>query len=1292
MSRFHWIIVWTLLVVVTGSSRAARMGASVPNFSLRPPLLDRLNYETTFACEGRELKVACEPGGVIRLIRGNYGRFSISLCNDHGNLDWSVNCMSYRSFLIMQDKCSQKQNCSVVVSSKIFGDPCPGTLKYLEVQYHCVSDHSSFGSKKRLNATSNSTLSNSVTSVNGTTQKPASSPPSSRNESSTGPTSSPSVPNRKPGASVTPKSSIGAMNPPPTTEPAGRYFNPEANPESKAEMGSNTVAPLVITNEENPGSPSKENSVTIEDFFCPPVLARGLMWNWTRSGEVFVQKCPGGSTGLARWECGDNPVSWTPSSPDLRDCKSVWVENLRERMMSGDSVISIASELSLMTLTKSLFSKDLYHVTDLIEQTLARAVNGMEEFLDMWRRYQVLRELLQSIVETVSKLLDKTQQDAWLDLTLLERKEIASALLDGLDESALLLAEASNQEGNYRLMRDNVLLSVQVLDVRHVDRVKFPLLTDRTSEDDDSTWVRMEDSLVLPADALADYSKNGLIKVVFVAYNGMSQLLAPETGEPQFRFHAPGEEDSRNISQIVNSRVISASIGRQRVTGLSQPVVITLRHLQEENVTNPKCVFWDFNLRKWSKDGCWVVSFNRSHTVCSCDHLTNFAVVMDVQPTPAVPSQRVLRLVSSVGCYIAAFCFLLSFLVLQIQRHLVGDHITIHKNLALCLTVAEILFAAGLDQTHLPVLCGVVAGLLHYFFLVAFIWVFLESFHIYVRLVEVFDGDKSKSVWYYGLAYGTPAVIVIIAALVDCTSYGTQHYCWLQADNYFIFSFVGPAVGILFGAAVFLCIATCILCHHTDLSTSVKGKEEARLVALRISVRWVFFLLVLFALTWSTGLVYITDEAPFVAYCFTILNALQGMYYFAFCVFGNGKLSEGCDNLLSSVMSRLRKSSSNQETTTGPTVASPGQLSLQQQSWNLPTEKSFNSLSFTTQGPPSTAAPTLGQAEQVARIIPTSGGILVEGPRVNQLWKSSGRGGAENPLGVFSNSLQKGANGTVLVNTNGTWRTINGASGKPETKRQKEHRHNHASNKNARSRSSLNSEGANGPFSEHIYESIDEDSLSPSGDSRGNTLSGADRDELTRGGPPVENYYGDHSDMSQHSSSSYGYDQRPLLITANGTLPNRTATPLYDQEALQRANYYMPDSPEMKYRPERFLYGSQRQARVAAEEASQHRAMLLAKQRQMFEDNAGDILSSDREGDLDQWEEPTLPDLLRCPNDNAVVMAILDGERVVSRLRPETGNVLSRSPLQSSPTPPSASSPTSNIQPTPLHYKLSTYC
>ncbi|MPC19446.1 Latrophilin Cirl [Portunus trituberculatus] len=45
----------------------------------------------------------CDPGHVINLIRANYGRFSITICNEHGNTEWSVNCMSPRSHRVLHD-------------------------------------------------------------------------------------------------------------------------------------------------------------------------------------------------------------------------------------------------------------------------------------------------------------------------------------------------------------------------------------------------------------------------------------------------------------------------------------------------------------------------------------------------------------------------------------------------------------------------------------------------------------------------------------------------------------------------------------------------------------------------------------------------------------------------------------------------------------------------------------------------------------------------------------------------------------------------------------------------------------------------------------------------------------------------------------------------------------------------------------------------------------------------------------------------------------------------------------
>ena len=57
---------------------------------------------TAYACENSRLNISCASGQYLDIIRANYGRFSITICNDHGNTEWKVDCQAGRTLRAMQ--------------------------------------------------------------------------------------------------------------------------------------------------------------------------------------------------------------------------------------------------------------------------------------------------------------------------------------------------------------------------------------------------------------------------------------------------------------------------------------------------------------------------------------------------------------------------------------------------------------------------------------------------------------------------------------------------------------------------------------------------------------------------------------------------------------------------------------------------------------------------------------------------------------------------------------------------------------------------------------------------------------------------------------------------------------------------------------------------------------------------------------------------------------------------------------------------------------------------------------
>lgn len=65
---------------------------------------DHSGLKTNYACEGSRMELSCQEGKLIHLVRANYGRFSLSICNEQGLSNYSVICTSFRAFLDVQNR------------------------------------------------------------------------------------------------------------------------------------------------------------------------------------------------------------------------------------------------------------------------------------------------------------------------------------------------------------------------------------------------------------------------------------------------------------------------------------------------------------------------------------------------------------------------------------------------------------------------------------------------------------------------------------------------------------------------------------------------------------------------------------------------------------------------------------------------------------------------------------------------------------------------------------------------------------------------------------------------------------------------------------------------------------------------------------------------------------------------------------------------------------------------------------------------------------------------------------
>ncbi|NXO31228.1 AGRG6 protein, partial [Cisticola juncidis] len=363
-------------------------------------------------------------------------------------------------------------------------------------------------------------------------------------------------------------------------------------------------------------------------------------------------------------------------------------------------------------------------------------------------------------------------------------------------------------------------------------------------------------------------------------------------------------QDAENPANLT-SFVVACSIGNLTIQDLQDYVKVTIKHTKTQEDPKPTCVFWDMNKNGgnggWNPAGCQVdAESNENETVCLCNHLTHFGVLMDLQRavTQIDPQNtKVLTFITYIGCGISAIfsaATLLTYIAFEKLRRDYPSKILMNLSTALLFLNLIFLLDGWIASFDIDGLCIAVAALLHFFLLATFTWMGLEAVHMYIALVKVFNTYIRRYILKFCIiGWGLPALVIAIVLASantnashiygkelygrDANGQGGDDFCWIKNEVVFYVTCAGY-FGIMFLMNVAMFIVVMVqICGRNGKRTNRSLKEEI----LR-NLRSVVSLTFLLGMTWGFAFfAWGPLTLPFL-YLFSIFNSLQGLFIFVF--------------------------------------------------------------------------------------------------------------------------------------------------------------------------------------------------------------------------------------------------------------------------------------------------------------------------------------------------------------------------------------------------------------------------
>ncbi|XP_043569630.1 cadherin EGF LAG seven-pass G-type receptor 1 isoform X1 [Chiloscyllium plagiosum] len=669
---------------------------------------------------------------------------------------------------------------------------------------------------------------------------------------------------------------------------------------------------------DNPFAEITSDGCEVKYNVCPKAFEAGIWWPRTKYGRPAAMPCPKGSIGTAIRHCNEEK-GWLP--PDLFNCTTltfIQLKSIMEKLHRNETKMDTRNSKKIANMlqnatkhTPTYYGNDVKIAYELIKRILQ--YEGNQQDFELAATQDV--EFNENIVKAASAILDPQNKDHWEQI---QRTEGGTAhLMKHYEEYAHTIARNLRKTylRPFTIVTPNMIIAVELLDMVNFAGASMPQyekIHEKFPKDLESSVFFPDALLKIEGDPgygdHPEHNANGKSEDTFsernkrnadgshpyavavvIIYRSLG-LLLPERYDPDRRsMRVPNRP-------VINTPIVSATVytnDHPLPQQLESPVTLKYRLFVTEERTKPLCVFWNHTLAiggtgGWSSKGCELVLRNESHINCQCNHMTSFAVLMDISKREhgeVLP----LKIVTYTTVAISLFALFVTFLFLMLVRTLRSNLHNIHKNLVAALFFSELVFLIGINQTDNPFVCSVIALLLHYFYLCTFAWTFVEGLHIYRMLTDLRNVNHGQMRFYYTIGWGIPAIITGLAMGLDPQGYGNPDFCWLSVHDTLIWSFAGPiCVVVIINIVIF------ILAAKASCGPRHRSFEKTGIIS---GLRTAFLMLLLISATWLLGLMAVNNDTMTFHYLFAIFSCFQGLFiFFCHCIF-NEEVRKGLKNI-----------------------------------------------------------------------------------------------------------------------------------------------------------------------------------------------------------------------------------------------------------------------------------------------------------------------------------------------------------------------------------------------------------